>query len=191
MSEGEYTKWADNIRDNFQDYGEASFTKEDPDGTFIYKVRATANPYTMELYLSDPETVTSVESFRTEADCLQRLKEILYHDKYHDMPDYIKGTDESTTYQFALAKGYPRGFNMEQYAKEIEEAVDHINSTHNKDGFRITISNIAGGSFELTAQGTFPGWQMHFVRYLTDKTNLSTYRDTKGRKSILTYEESY
>ena len=80
---------------------------------------------------------------------------------------------------------------MEQYTAEaeIERSVERINFSHDKDGFRITALEVSGGSFDLTITGDYPKWQMHLIRYLIDKTDLEQYRDSKGQKTILKYQE--
>jgi hypothetical protein len=187
MESETFEEWAEEIKDDLDEYRELSFTKINTDGYFIYKLRLLTNPFRIEHYYNNPKTPTSTKTYISEEACFNILKEKIYPDPDLCIPDYNKSlTDGIKDFRFELT-GYTPGFSMEKYSKEIDETIEHINTTHNQFGFKIIRSEVSGESFDLTVDGDYPKWQVHFIRLLVDKTDLSEYRYTKSPNTILSY----
>lgn len=182
-----FESWEDRIRGYLDEFGEVTFSKTDAKNVLLYRIKLLTTPYRIEYYNSSSDDPSTSKTYTSEEAFFKMLNEEVYSDPYLSEPVFKPVSDKRRFFLFELSKGYPRGFDMEKYTDKIQKTIERINATHNN--FNITGVEIFGDSFELAVEGDYPGWQVHFIRYLVDKTDLTEFRDDMATKSILSYTE--
>jgi hypothetical protein len=185
-----FEHWVNSIKEYLDEFGEIWFTQTDSKNSGLFKIRLLKDPCRIEFYKDDSEKPISIKKYTSMEGFFNLLVDKVYQHPEPSFPDYYEKTMGNYRYfLFQLSKGYPRDFDMKRYTAEIEQTIDHINTTHNKHSFNIAGVEIFSDSFELKVKGDYPGWQMHFVLYLVDKTDLKRFRDDRGSKNVLSYTE--